>query len=328
IVGRAKPGPFSENQIGLLRTFADQAVIAIENVRLFTELESRNRDLTATSEILQVISRSPTDAQPVFDTIAERAMRLCDAAVGFVGMFDGTLIHVRALANISPEGVDAIHQAFPAPPSRGSAGRRVILTGDVVQIPDALEDPEYQLTGAARAVRFRGILGVPMLQQGRAIGVISVGRPEPGVFSDEQVQVLETFADQAVIAIENVRLFKELQASNRELTTALDTQTATSDILRTISRSQTDLQPVFDAIVESAVRLLHAYYGAMTRVVGDRLERAPTTSTTGTEDPGVRAAWAVPLDGESMHAKAIHDGAPVNIADALTEPEVSDRLRA
>jgi len=133
-VARQESARFSDAEVELLKTFADQAVIAIENVRLFKELEARNRDLTATSEILQVISRSPTDVQPVFDTIAERAMRLCDTTFGAVLMFDGALIHLSALANVSPEGVEALRQAFPLAPSRESMAGRVILTGDVVQI--------------------------------------------------------------------------------------------------------------------------------------------------------------------------------------------------
>jgi GAF domain-containing protein len=304
-VSRREPGPFSEAQTRLLQTFADQAVIAIENVRLFKELEARNRDLTATSKILQVISRSPTDAQPVFDTIAERAMHLCDAAVGFVAMFDGALIHVRALANVSPEGVDAIHQAFPAPPSRGSAGGRVILTGDVVQIPDALEDPEYQLTGAAQAVRFRGILGVPMLHQGRAIGVISVGRPEPGMFSEEQVQVLKTFADQAVIAIENVRLFNETKE-------ALEQQTATSEILRVISSSPTDVQPVFEAIVDSAMRLCETDDVHLNLVEGDHCRRVMHRGPIATVATG--SLW--PIRG-FIAGRAVIERRTIHIADVM-----------
>src|SRR5262245_56938633 len=340
VLRRSAVEPFSEKQIALLQTFADQAVIAIENVRLFTELQEKNGALTrahaqvsealeqqtAASEILRVIASSPTDVQRVFDTIAEHAWRLCDATVSGVLRFDGELVHVIALGNI---GFDSpIVRQFPMPPSNQSAPARAVLTRQMVHIPDVLEDPEYPVGPQAAASGFRSALAVPMLREGQVIGSIVVGRSRPGPYSTAHMELLKTFADQAVIAIENVRLFTELQASNRELTSALDTQTATSDILRVISQSQIDVQPVFDAIVESAVRLLHAYYGAMTRVVGDRLERVATTSTTGTEDPGVRAAWAVPLDGESMHAKAIHDGAPVNIADALTEPGVSDRLRA
>jgi two-component system, NtrC family, sensor kinase len=217
-VTRTEVRPFSDNQIALLKTFADQAVIAIENVRLFKELEARNRDLTATSEILQVISRSPTAVQPVFDTIAERATRLCDATNGAVLVFDGTLIHLWA-TNADAVGTEALQQAFPVAPSRGSVSGRVILTGEVVQVQDVLKDSEYTLA-AARAAKYRSILGVPILQQGRPIGAIIVTRQEPGAFSEEQIHLLQTFADQAVIAIENVRLFKELEVANRELAAA------------------------------------------------------------------------------------------------------------
>jgi len=219
-IRRAEVRPFNDSQIALLKTFADQAVIAIENVRLFKELEARNRDLTATSEILQVISRSPTDVQPVFDTIAERAMRLCDAAFGFINTFDGARIHMSAFANINPRGLNALQQVFPQTPSRGTGAGRVVLSGNVVHIPDVLADPEYQLTGPAQEAELRSLLGVPLLHQRRVTGVILVSRPQAGTFSDEQVELLRTFADQAVIAIENVRLFKELEAANREIAAA------------------------------------------------------------------------------------------------------------
>src|SRR5215467_89441 len=275
---RTEGAAFTDQQVQLLQTFADQAVIAIENVRLFNELEARNRDLMATSEILQAISRSPTDVQPVFDTIAERAMRLCSASYGAVFMFDGELIQLSALANVRPEGVDALRKAYPQAPSRRSNSGRVMLTGDVVEIPDVLADPEYQLTGQAAAVDFRSTLGVPMLHQGRAIGVIVVSRQEPGAFAGEQIQLLKTFADQAVIAIENVRLFKELQEKNRSLTEAhaqvseaLERQTATADILRVISQSQAEVQPVFDAIVNNAMRLFRSWATGILRLDGQLL---------------------------------------------------------
>jgi GAF domain-containing protein len=223
VAGRANTGFFPERLVALLQTFADQAVIAIENVRLFKELESRNRDLTtaleqqtATSEILRVISASPTDLQPVFDTILDRAVRLCGAAYGTLCQFDGELVHCVANYNIPPESLVILNREYPAPPTRGKASGRAILSGEVVQIPDLLGDPAYRGTAPLQA-RLRSILAVPLLRTGRAIGVILILRQETGPFPDQQVELLQTFADQAVIAIENVRLFKELQASNREI---------------------------------------------------------------------------------------------------------------
>src|SRR5215471_2205229 len=243
---------FTDRQVALLQTFADQAVIAIENVRLFTELQARNLDLTATSEILRVIASSPTDVAPVFDTIAKRAMRLCDGDQGWVFSFDGELIHWSSWANVSAEGIDAMRQAYPVAPSRGMATGRTILTGDVVHIPDVRRDPEYSLRALAETASYRSILGVPMLHHGRPIGVISVARAASGPFAESQIELLKTFADQAVIAIENVRLFTELQEKNSALTAAhaqvteaLEQQTATSQILQVISASPTDVYPVF-----------------------------------------------------------------------------------
>src|SRR5262245_5142546 len=223
-VSRREPGRFSDAEIALLQTFADQAVIAIENVRLFKELEARNRDLTATSEILQVIARSPTDLQPVFDTIARNARRLCGADSGGVVRLEGTRLHSEALDNTTAEIADAMRQAFPTPVDHGTASGRAILTKRQILIPDVLDDPDYEFGGLKRA-GLRSVLCVPMLRHGAAIGCIVVhtwATPRP--FTDAQIDLLQTFADQAVIAIENVRLFRELQARNRDLT-------ATSGIL-------------------------------------------------------------------------------------------------
>jgi two-component system, NtrC family, sensor kinase len=161
---------------------------------------------------------------------------------------------------------------------------------------------------------------VPVLRHNVAVGTISAVRREPGAFSDDEIALLRTFADQAVIAIENVRLFTELQASNRELTTALDKQTATSDILRVISRSQTDVQPVFDAIVASAGRLLGAYTGVLTRIEGDQIVLATLTSTDAAGDAAARATFPRPLHSEVAYAQVIRDRTPLNIADASTDP--------
>ena len=334
--------PFTDNQIALMETFADQAAIAIENVRLFTELQEKNRAVTkahaqvsealdqqtATAEILRVISSSPTDVQPVFDTIAERALRLCDARLCTVFRFDGKLIHLVALDQVSMEGAAAYRDAYPAPPGRGGGTHRAILTGSIVHIPDIRDDPEYELHDLARANDFGCVLSVPMLRDRHPIGAITVGREAARPFADEQIELLKTFADQALIAIENVKLFKELEARNKDLTEALDQQTATSDILRVISQSQTDVQPVFEAIVNSAVRLLRANTGVVLRIADEQIELAASTRTDEAGDAALRASFPRPLQSEGASAQAIRDRAPLNIADAHTDPRFPEAERA
>jgi GAF domain-containing protein len=336
-IGVGKADAFSDKHIALLQTFADQAVIAIENVRLFKELEARNRDLTATSEILRVISTSPTDVQPVFDTMVESAVRLCEARFGAVFLLDGGLVHLAAHHNFDEAQVAVLREQYPMPPNRGYVSGRAILTGAPAQVSDAFADEEFRRAddefrraggvGAART-GFRGLLGVPMLRGGHAIGAIVIYRREPGEFVEEHVNLLKTFADQAVIAIENVRLFTELQTSNRELTTALDTQTATSDILRVISRSQTDVQPVFDAILSSAIRLMGAQAGVLTRITGDCLELAAFKSTDDRGAATIKAAFPLSLQSDGVHAKAVRDRAPVNIAEAQSDARLRGRTIA
>ena len=162
--------------------------------------------------------------------------------------YDGALIHLAAAVNVNDDYVAGLRKFFPRPAGRDTGVTRAIATGTVCMIEDVLEDPDYLIASASAVGGFRSVLAVPLLRDGRTIGGIAVGRPEAGPFPDSQVALLQTFADQAVIAIENVRLFKELGARNRDLTEALEQQTATSDILRVISQSQTDVQPVFDTI--------------------------------------------------------------------------------
>ncbi len=264
-IRRREVQPFTEKQLALLQTFADQAVIAIENVRLFKELESRNRDLTealeqqtATGDILKVISQSQTDVQPVFEAIAESALRLCDAKHGVVFLFDGELIHLAAVTGTEREATEAARRSFPQAPGRASATTRAIQTLRAVVIPDVLEDPEFQLAEIGRVTDFRSVMSVPMLRGGKPIGAVTVTRAAAAPFPDAQAALLRTFADQAVIAIENVRLFTELQARNRELTEALEQQTATSEILRVISSSATELGPVLDTVAANAARVCDA----------------------------------------------------------------------
>src|SRR3989454_235318 len=201
ILRRTEAQPFTERQVALLQTFADQAVIAIENARLFNETKEALEQQTATSEILRVISSSPTDVQPVFDAIARSAMQLCEAQFSTVFRFDGTLLHFTAHCGWTPAGVDALRHAFPMRPHRGSAGGRAILSGAVEHIPDVHADAEYALGAVGDFLR--STVAVPMLREGVAIGTINVNRFEPDPFSDRQIELLKTFADQAVIAIEN-----------------------------------------------------------------------------------------------------------------------------
>jgi GAF domain-containing protein len=327
-VSRARPGPFSGNEIELLKTFADQAVIAIENVRLFNETKEALDRQTATSEILRVISSSPTDVQPVFDAIAEAAARLCEA-------FDAAIFHLegerlRLVAHHGPIPTVGPVGQFTIPLVRGIAVGRSVLDGRSIHVADIETEAEEFPEGneQLRRMGVRTILSVPLMREGVAIGAIGLRRTEVRPFTDQQISLLQTFADQAVIAIENVRLFTELQTSNRDLTTALDTQTATSDILRVISRSQTDVQPVFEAIVHSAVRLLRAYSGALTRVDREEIALAALTSTDdATGDAAQRARYPQPLNSESAHAQTIRDRAPLNVADAHTDHRVSEAGR-
>src|SRR5258705_1865450 len=203
-VGRRDLGPFSEGEMRLMGTFADQAVIAVENVRLFKELEARNRELkvaleqqTATGEVLHAINRAQSDAQPVFDIIAASALGLCGAGYGQVALFDGELLHMAAFHNVNPEGIEALQRRFPAPADRGSAMGRAIQTHAVVQIADVLEDPAYAFKSELATMGFRSLLVVPMLRQGEPIGAIAVRRSERGPFSDKQIELLRTFAEQA-----------------------------------------------------------------------------------------------------------------------------------
>jgi GAF domain-containing protein len=219
---------------------------------------------TATAEILRVISSSPTDVQPVFDTIAASASRLCSALYSLVFRFDGEMITLVADHGAPGHHLDFVRSMYPAAPGRSGLASAAVLERRVVAIADAQNDADHpHLAERARVNGFRSVVSVPMLRGDSAIGAINVVRGEIIPFTDKQIALLKTFADQAVIAIENVRLFTELEARNRDVTEALEQQTATSEILRTIAHAQTDAQPVFDTIVQSATRLCHATNAAV-----------------------------------------------------------------
>ena len=270
LIRRWEVRPFSDRQIGLLKTFAAQAVIAIENVRLFNETKEALERQTATAEILSVISSSPTDVQPVFEAIARNALTLCGSEFANVFRYDGRLMHYAASHQVAPEQIELVKQGYPAPPSKGRAAGRAILSRSVVCIEDALADSEYDHSVTA-GTGWRRMFAAPMLREGEPLGAIAVGWTESGPIPIVQRELLKAFADQAVIAIENVRLFKELQARNAQVTEALEQQVATGEVLRVISRSPTDTQPVFDSIAESAARLCGASDVIIRRAHGDVL---------------------------------------------------------
>ncbi len=322
---------FSDDQIRLLETFASQAVIALENVRLFQELEARNRDLTealgqqtATAEILSVISSSRTDALPVFETIVRNAVKLCEAHFACVRLNNEGRLTLAARTHCTPEFAEFL--TCDRPPNRATTTGRAALERKPVQVLDFLADPETAITPAHRIENVRTVLAVPMCRGDALLGVFSVWRREVRAFSDDQIKLLETFASQAVIAIENVRLFQELQARNHELTEALGQQTATGEILRVISSSHTDARPVFETIVRNAVVLCGGVFANVFRFDGELIHYVASHNTGPDYVELLRSKYPMRPDLSQVSGRVLLSKSVVRLEDARSDPDYDQRF--
>jgi GAF domain-containing protein len=261
--------PFTEKEIGLAETFADQAVIAIENARLLNELRQSLQQQTATADVLKVISRSTFDLQIVLDTLTESAARLCEADMAAVVREKG-VAHYWATSYGFPPELSEYVKSIPIEPGRGSVVGRILKDGKTVHVSDTLADPDYTYHEVQRKLGYHTMLGVPLLREGMPIGIVLLMRRVVRPFTDKQIELVTTFADQAVIAIENVRLFEAEQQRTRELSESLEQQTATAEVLQVINSSPGDLARVFDAMIEKARALCDAPYGNMMIREGER----------------------------------------------------------
>ena len=324
--------PFTAKQIEMVETFADQAVIAIENVRLFEAEQQRSRELaelldqqTVTSEVLQVISSSPGDLQPVFATMLANMVRVCNATHGSVYRFDGDAFRFIAQHNTLPVHAELTRYS-PFRPGPKHYFARMIATKTVDHVADLAAEQGYlerrpEYVTAVELGRARTALFVPMLKENKLIGVFAMARQEVRPFNDKQIELVQNFAAQAVIAIENTRLLNELRQRTDDLSESLEQQTATSEILEVISNSPTNTQPAFDAIVRSGLNLFPDAVVAISLPDRDLVKLAAIGGADEAGLEALRGRYPMPLSHEFITGTAILDRREIDLADAHEPPK-------
>jgi signal transduction histidine kinase len=317
---RQRVQPFTGKQIELLTNFAAQAVIAVENTRLLNELRESLQQQTATADVLKVISRSTFDLQTVLDTLTESAAHLCEADMAAIARQKGDAYYLVSVYGYPPDVIEYV-KTIPHERGRGSAIGRTVLAAKTVHLADALADPEYTNLDMQQKLGFRTVLGVPLLREGTPIGVIALVRGTVRPFSDREIELVTTFADQAVIAIENVRLFDEVQARTEELRESLQQQTATADVLKVISRSTFDLQTVLDTLVESAARLCDADFANIFRPKADGFFLQAATYGLPPALKEYLERTPIKAGRGSASARALLERVPIHVPDAQIDPD-------
>ncbi|MGY4435824.1 two-component system NtrC family sensor kinase [Bradyrhizobium sp. F1.13.1] len=316
-VTRAEPGAFAADLVQLLQTFADQAVIAIENARLFNETRETLERQTATADILKVMAASPSDVQPVFDAIAANANRLIGGFSTAVLRYIDGAAHLAAFTPTDPAGDRVLQSSFPVPFAQFPP-YRLVAGGVAAQLPDTEVEPAAR--DIARARGYRSMLFAPLMSDGEAIGVIIATRRATGAFGEHHVRLLQIFADQAVIAIKNVSLFN----TTRE---ALERQTATADILKVIAASPADVTPVFQAISDSAKSLVGGHSSTVTRVIDGLLHLAAFSTDNEAGNEELLSSFPAPLSASGIHSRVARSGEFAFRSDMQNEPDLTDAMR-
>ncbi|MEY9122353.1 GAF domain-containing sensor histidine kinase [Bradyrhizobium yuanmingense] len=316
-VTRAEPGSFAPDLVQLLQTFADQAVIAIENARLFNETEEALERQTATADILKVMAASPSDVQPVFEAIATNANRLIGGFSTAVLRYVDGAVHLAAFTPTDPAGDRVLQASFPVPFAQFPP-YQLVANGTAAQLPDTEVEPAAR--DIARARGYRSMLFAPLMSEGEAIGIIIATRRATGNFAEHHVHLLQTFADQAVIAIKNVSLFNATKE-------ALERQTATADILKVIAASPSDVTPVFQAISDSAKALIGAHSSTVTRVVDGMLHLAAFTTDNEAGNADLLSSFPTPLSSSGIHSRVASNGEYAFRSDMQNEPDLTEAMK-